>query len=432
MIEFGISVLMTLCFVPGLLLRYVPFKSLVTPKQKRILFTAYVAVGALNILVMCLALNVLGLSSAYLKNGLMAFGLVTALINILVIRGKLWEHLFVYGIVVICSYLIASLPTLFTGLLVGLDSVQSYVVGVLSYGLFQLAFYIPVRRLLRYTVEPFLTLDSGDFWRTIWFIPVAMHLAMYLAFPDSVHTETVNHIFSRALIGAATILMCMTIAADHQRLEERKIMVEQLAAQKLHYAQLQQKVEDARASHHDFKHHIAAIQRFMDTDDKEDLQEYCNELLARSSTEAQIPYTGNAAADGVLYRYMQLCYERQIPFSCVGKIKSTGIADMDICVLLGNALDNAFNGCLTVTDHPSISVIAQTEAQMLSILVRNTFDGQVKTKDDVLLSRKRENAPGIGMQSMKSVCERYGGMLQTQWTQDTFTVLFVLPIEQEE
>lgn len=431
MFELAISIIISLCYVSGLLLRYVPFKSSTTSKQKMILFVSYAAALVANISVLTVVFRTNGISILSINLDLLVFSIVNILVNIIMIRGRTREHLFVYGITINCNYLIVSIPTYIVTELNSVDVATGYIIAALIHVLLLVIFYHPTRNLLRNTVEPFLILDSGNYWRIIWFIPIAMFFAMYFAFPWKTQVYTIMHIISRALTVTATILMCLSVAADHKRLAEKKAIEDQLTIQRLHYAQLQQKVEDARKLSHDFKHHIAAIRHFIDTDNKEGLRDYCNDLYAWNMVEMNIPYTGNAAADGVFYRYSQLAHENSIKFNYSGKIKSNGIADMDICVLLGNALDNALNGCLTVSENRSISVISQAEEQTLSIVVQNSFDGEIKRNedDDILLSRKRGNKPGVGLKSMKAICSQYGGTLETKWDENTFTILLLLPIK---
>ena len=190
-------------------------------------------------------------------------------------------------------------------------------------------------------------------------------------------------------------------------------------------------MERARKDKHDFKHHITAIRHYMDIDDKEGLRRYCDDLVERQNEHIIIPYTGNAAADGVLYHYMQRAQKEKVHFQYSGTIQSRGIADMDLCVLLGNALDNALAGCLTIPEGRSINVISQTDQQLLSIVVHNTFDGKVEQTEEGLLSRKRRNSHGVGLESMRSVCEQYGGSIDTQWNDRSFNLVILLPLTEE-
>lgn len=128
---------------------------------------------------------------------------------------------------------------------------------------------------------------------------------------------------------------------------------------------------------------------------------------------------------------VRIAEQKQIQFDYYGTIRSRSIADIDLCVLLGNALDNAVAGCMTIDSGRSIRLISQSEKSLLSIVVSNSFDGRVQQAEDKILSRKRENRAGVGLVSMKSICERYGGSMQTQWDENKFTVMFLLPLKDE-
>lgn len=426
--EIVLAVLFSLFHIDGLFLRAAPFGKVVEDGQKRLLKGIYFAAMAVNSLVMYLLLRVMDVSLALVKVDYFLFPFLTVLANGAVIRGRMREHLFVYGIWATCNFMLSAVPTYFIGKYVGMGREGIFLLAI-SQMLLQWAFFVPIRRLLRNTVEPFLTLESGSYWATIWIIPIAMLLAAMVQFPGNVHVDSLNQLASRAFTGVATILMCYSIAADHRRLQEQQEMTERLMDQKIHYYQLQTKVEDARKKGHDFKHHIAAIRRFIDTDNKEGLRKYCDALYTQTQEEMQAPYTGNPAADGVVYRYVQLSRQQDVRFEYQGSIHSEGIEDVDLCVLLGNALDNALAGCSTVQENRRILVAARTEGQVLSLMVKNTFDGVVNRKGDTILSRKRDNRPGVGLASMGSVCERYGGQMMTQWDDTTFTTVFLLPLK---
>lgn len=421
--------LLTCCLVPSLWQRYIPFRGMIDRKKKCILFALDAAVLLINIAVVQHLISKDVAPLIIFRYDCILFGLVTTLLNVCVTRGRFQEHFFAFGIVILINYIMLSLPVLIVENWWGVDSGMQYVDILLIYLLLLLAVYIPVRKLIRNTVSPFLELDSSGYWGTIWFIPVALFLAVLVAHPDEQHIEDLGHLLSRALIAVVTILMCYSISADHKRLRDKQRMLEQMEAQRDHYTELAVRVEDARKTKHDFKHHIAAIRHYMDMDDKEGLREYCDDLFARNVEQAAIPYSGNNGVDGVLYSYMRQAAALNIRFAYAGTIRSDGIADMDLCILLGNALDNAQTGCLTLEEDRWITVKAWSEERVLSILVRNSFDGVVQTRGELLLSRKGENRRGVGLASMQAVCDRYGGTLSVQWEGNVFTTMLLLPIE---
>ena len=410
----------------GFTLRYYPFRNVIDANARKKLFAIYAGLSLVHLAVLAVIYGKISITLELVQLDGMVFTAILLLVFLVMIPGRWREHTFVCGVVVTCSYLVMTLPIYLSAVFTD-DEVTIWTMGLFC--LLQLAVYFPLRKLLDTTVAPFLYLDSGNYWSTVWFIPVAMFLAMYFICPGGAHKDTINHLISHGLIAMATITMCWSIAADHQRLKETLTLTEQLNLQKNHYTQLEARVADARKMSHDFKHHIAAIQRFIDADDREGLQAYCWELGERPISGVRIPYTGNSAVDGVMYRYAQLAAERDVEFSYFGSIQNCAMDSIDLAVLLGNALDNALAGCMTVDRNRNIKVVMQSESHLISVLVHNSFDGVVQKKDDVYYSRKRDNAPGIGMSSMHSICEKYEAGMDVRWDDENFTVLFMIPVK---
>lgn len=430
--EFAAAVIVTLCMFSGLVLRYMPFRSLVTPKRKKVLFAIYTAVCLLNVGIATVILRVFGLGATvqYLFTGASIFALVMTGINILMIPGRFGEHVFALGIVRTIHFLLLSVPVYAVSLSPELDTGESMMLFLLLYGGILLVTHWFLQRLLRKTIEPFLKLVTGNYWKTIFFIPMAFFIASAIFVWGAQSIDPLLQMISSFTSGTMLVLMCWSIGADHQRIQERQLMEQQLEGQKLHYAQMKIRVEDTRKLNHNLKHHIAAIRGYADRNDMEGLGNYCDELMARIGDSSQVPYTGNVAVDGVLYHHLQLARQDAIDIRLVGIIRSPGIADIDLCALLGNALDNAVAGCRTVEGKRKISIISQSEKQLLSIVVSNTFDGRVKQGKDGLLSTKQETGHSVGMSSMRSICQRYGGSFAAEWDENTFTVILMLPLRE--
>ena len=426
------ALMLTLCVVIGMQLRYMPFAQSVTRAQRRNLSVGYILWTAVYFSVIFTESRAKGLEAVlnYMRYGGILSAAVLTAINVAVIRRWIRQQLFVLGIVLTCHYLMMSVPNFVITLISGLSPTGYIFLVIVVYLLLLILTYWPLHKLLHNSITVFLHSESGDFWHTIWFMPLAYFTAKYISLGGTHDSGSLIQLTSSVLSGVIMISLCINIASGHGRMCKNQKMERQLAEQKAHYAELKARIEDARKVKHDFKHHVAAIRHYMDTDNKEGLREYCDTLIQPVGGDGVIPYTGNSAADGVLYHYMHRARENGIHLSYGGVIRSPGIPDMDISVLLGNALDNALDGCMTVKENRSIKVIFQSEKQVLSILVRNCFDGKVETSSEGLLSRKRENSTGIGLASMQSICKKYGGMLETVWDDTYFTVTMILPIKE--
>lgn len=95
-INIMVSLLCTLAHIPSLILRFVPFKEMVTRKQRKYLWEIYIA-GLLAVFILRLAEKD-GISVSFYKINLLLFCVIMGLVNIVVIKGHLKEQLFTFGL----------------------------------------------------------------------------------------------------------------------------------------------------------------------------------------------------------------------------------------------------------------------------------------------------------------------------------------------
>ena len=103
------------------------------------------------------------------------------------------------------------------------------------------------------------------------------------------------------------------------------------------------------------------------------------------------------------------------------------ITDMELCSLLGNILENVWQGCQRVPPqdrYHELTVCVKHETS-LYIVSSNRFDGRVKKENGVYLST-RKNGSGIGLSSIATIAERYRGIAQFSNTENTFIIDVVI------
>lgn len=433
----GVLFLCLVCTVaqlPGLLLRYVPFAAKVELRQKKRLLALYGAALLLNFAV-CLGVSLtVGMGVAFCKFNLLGFWILTACVNALVMRGKAWEHLFTFGLVSIILILLLSVSVYLWRFLPAMPLPMA--IGVVQ-GLFLVlwaALHPLLKRILRHIVTPFFEeYDSADYRRDLWFVPVAMTLACFTALPLDQEIANLRQLISRLMIGVATIFVCRETAYDYTKMRERIALSHQLHLQKQYYSALSDNVAEARRARHDLKHHTAVLSGLLEQDKLDKLKDYLTALQGNGRLTENIPYTGNAAADGVLYHYMVRGREEGIRFHVDCAFSEVDIPDVPFCSLLGNALDNSLTACLTVPrEERFIQVRAKTEPGLLLITIDNSFDGILEKRGDVLLSRKQKNEPGIGISSMQAICREYNGTCRFEGNGSIFEASFLFPGRRRE
>lgn len=426
MFELGVTILVTLCLIPGLLQRYIPLSSEISAKKKNVLRISYCAALLTETVVLyCLIIHV-GFSVEMVKNICTAFAVVTVGINILVIRHRIREHLFIFGVVIVCNYLLFLVPSYIAVFVQEIDRPVRILLLAGIYFLLLATMYIPIRKLLKSTVEPFLHFDSGNYWNSIWFIPIALFGSMFLIFPENTKIESIGQLLSGVLSASIMILVCKSIAGDYHRMYEKQVVMEQLADQKLYYTKLQVGIEEARRARHDFKHYLSAIEHYLALGDMDALRCCCETLVHSKEILEPFCYIGSAVADSVISRYAIQAEEEGILFHAAGSLNADWLTDMDQCVLLGNALDNAIEGCRTCAEDRKIALTIHSDEETISVLVQNHYDGQLQYRDEQIMSRKEEERVGVGLQSIASICRKYNGYMEVCSDEKLFSLNILL------
>lgn len=415
----------TLCFVPGIILRLAPFKESISKKQRIVLISIHSAALVINWLSMYFITGAIGVGSDVMKVDIFAFGILASVINLLVLRKHTKEQLFTCGLIMLQDFMIISAVTYIARKLITFVDVSNLVIIVSTYCLAaQILLFWFFRKLIVSTVKPFLSLQAKNYWNGIWYISVFMFLSCFFALPLGDLISSQYTLITRLFQYIVIVALCRTMGRDSLAIKERMELEKGLSLQQNHYMELANRIEDARRIRHDFKHRITAIHQYLDNEDYDGLKAYCNELQSHNNADVSIPYTGNPAVDGIMYHYASIAKQNGISFE-YKKINPPDISDVDLCTLLGNALDNAVTACKNVTDNPFIQVIANGEGAGMQLLIRNSFDGVLKKDKDKFLTRKSKGDHGIGISSMQEICERNDILMKIVHTDNTFDVLFV-------
>ena len=117
--------------------------------------------------------------------------------------------------------------------------------------------------------------------------------------------------------------------------------------------------------------------------------------------------------------------EYNIDFKCECFVSGfDGIDVIDICVLLGNLLDNAIEACLKINSNRSIKLRFKQVENYFSIVVKNTFLNE--DNDDLVTTKENKMNHGFGIKSVKSIVKKYGGDFQIIKDDDYFIVSILL------
>ncbi len=419
-----------LVHMPSTAMRYIPFRSLVTKKQKILLSVLYVlflsAVGTLYYYIG-------EKNTVYFHKMMLFFSIfVVTAINIIVIRGRWREHLFTAGLsstfVSVAFFTVAFIVQHFV-----MPDKTIKLIAISSFGTFVLFVFLikPLVSIIVNTVTPFLSIDAKEYWDHIWYLPIIVFLVGYLSVPLDTYNGSVYLFISRIVLAIATLLMCNAVSKQSEQIKYKLSLEEQIMLQERYYHAQTERVMEARKLRHDLKHHLAAIRSYIDNDDRDGMLQYWESLNESFSKDLVVPpHTGNSALDGVVYRYAFIANENNISFEFLGTIAELDINNTDLCVLMGNALDNATTASLSAVGEKYVRVNLKTLNSRQIITITNSFDGKIHRSGEKYLSKKRNNErAGIGITSMKDICAKYGIEMDIRHDGTTFAVMFIIGIK---
>lgn len=103
----------------------------------------------------------------------------------------------------------------------------------------------------------------------------------------------------------------------------------------------------------------------------------------------------------------------------------------DLCVVIGNMLDNAIEASkkVQVAEDRHISVHIRSSEIALFIRIRNHADREIT---DLHSRKSNSDYHGFGLINIKRICEKYGGHMTIETSSQTFDNMVVLPFELEE
>jgi len=185
---------------------------------------------------------------------------------------------------------------------------------------------------------------------------------------------------------------------------------------------------------HDIRHFIGVIKGLTDNGRYDELKHFLSEYEEMTETEPIPIFCENVVANSILGYYSLMAKKAGIQFYSTCSIqKQLSVNDTDLCIVLGNAVENAIEACKKL-DNPEtrfISVEARTKNNQLLIKVENSYDGSLNIQNGDYISTKSEKFHGLGMKNIKRVVEAYGGFIKTEHNERIFTLMVAFPMHKK-
>lgn len=210
---------------------------------------------------------------------------------------------------------------------------------------------------------------------------------------------------------------------------ERQLAAYQRELVETHFAEVENMYRQMRSWRHDYRNHIQTMKAYAATGDLGAISAYLDGLDTDLSAVDTVVKTGNAMADAILNSKLSLAKAKGIPVQADAHIPvALEISPVDLCVILGNLLDNAIEASLPLPpERRLIRVYLDMKGPQLYISCTNFTAGRKQPKVGKRFLTTKGEGHGFGLVRMDTLVERMGGYLSRNSEDGAFTTEILLP-----
>ncbi len=191
---------------------------------------------------------------------------------------------------------------------------------------------------------------------------------------------------------------------------------------------LNQYVEEAKARYdrtksfrHDIRNHIAVVKKLLQSEKLEEAVTYMEDMDDMAEKMSFPCSTNNPVVDILVGNKLGIAKSMGTDVGCSLLLPyPCSIKDIDICIVLSNALDNAIHAVksLDVGTEKYIRVSGRIQGDFLMMEIENSFQGKGVFKK------------GTGLLNVNAVAEKYGGAMSIETRGKVFVLHVLLIISQ--
>lgn len=222
--------------------------------------------------------------------------------------------------------------------------------------------------------------------------------------------------------------------------KQQSIFLKEIDFYKNQMEEREETFSNIRKMKHDINNYFICLDNYLDKGEVEKARKYINYMLVGRDNIQPLDYnisTGNSVVDILLHYKVNLMRKYHITLESHIEIPNElNIEDIDICVIVGNCIDNAIDALKEVKENNlkiiHIDIIYRKGALMIKI--ENPFLGKRKKdyKGNYISTKTDNDNHGIGLYSVKRVIEKYNGLLTFQEKENKFVVQMFLYMLQSE
>ena len=297
---------------------------------------------------------------------------------------------------------------------------STVILGIIGYSVYRFSYMIVVWILLCFIWNHYHFLKEERIFSTI-IILLYLGILFLGVYYDG---------FISGGIAALIFILLEYLLQRIMKREEDKTIIYQNKLMKQQMDEIENIYMTMRGWRHDYHNHLQSLKGYLSLNKVEQMKDYLNELETDLDSIDTLYHSGNLQLDSILNAKLAIAEKGQIRIHCDASIPpQLHVSDLDLCVILGNLLDNAIESCRKIKDPDErfIRVYIGILKKQLYISITNATSETVKQRTDHYFTTKRGDH-GHGLKRVDQVVKKYDGYLNRQNEPGVFATEIVLPL----
>lgn len=194
-------------------------------------------------------------------------------------------------------------------------------------------------------------------------------------------------------------------------------------------------IEKLEAAAHDYSKTLSVIKALAcESDSNNKTVEYIEDALQSIIPVGMAHRFESKALTAIVNDFSNRCQEKQIDFIMnITFDELDFISFPDLCTILSNLLENAFEAVICVQDSAFISLTIKRVNRMLFIEILNSHCNKITVNDGVFTSTKKNKnkRKGVGTNNVRQIVSKYNGDASFTYDDKLFRADIYMPIPKE-
>lgn len=212
--------------------------------------------------------------------------------------------------------------------------------------------------------------------------------------------------------------------------QKNKLAQYQRALVEQHYTEVENMYTKMRGWRHDYHNHMQLLSAYLEKGEIREAREYLNKINDNLLHVDTVLKTGNTMVDAILNSKISLMSSKKIAVDATAKVpEKIGVEDIDLCIIIGNLLDNAMEACENLPEEDRfVRIYISVKSSQLYMSFTNSADKKRNSVGGKFLSTKGKDH-GIGLSRVDALVKSHNGYLTRGSEDGGFTTEVILPIK---